>query len=60
MNWMKDKMMKAYYKWSKKLYSAIAALIILPFAIIAIGALTMISIWIAIMGWIEEKVLRDA
>ena len=53
-------MMKAYYKWSKKLYSAIVALIILPFAIIAIGALTMISIWIAIMGWIEEKVLRDA
>ena len=57
---MKNKIMKAYYKWSKKLYSAIAALIILPFAIIAIGALTMISIWIAIMGWIEEKVLRDA
>ena len=59
---MKDryKLMRAYYRWSKRIYSAIAALIILPFACIAIGALTMISIWIAIMGWIEEKVLRDA
>lgn len=52
--------MKAYYKWSKRLYSALAAMIILPFACIAIGALSLISIWIAIMGWIEQKVLKDA
>ena len=52
--------MKAYYKWSKRLYSVLAASVILPFACIAIIALSVISIWIGIMGWIEDHVLKDA